>query len=462
MRSLAWLALLSFGCTPPQETPAEKGKPTFTTPEVKPVAPRQLLSETGLQLLWPTVGDWIFVANEQNPSVRALSADGGAPHPVAGPIDAFTSWRDVFLAWEPAAAGVNGKALVAWTPTRGARRLSASTSPNDGYLPGVAVSSDGRWVAWLDKPASDGATADLVTARVDGAMPTRAFQGVHFATKGLSTAFAPCGGSRFCVVHAAAGDTTATFSVVDASSGAIHDVQTGVTSGVDVAGAVALVAGPAGQWLFPTDGHAAVEVPDLDETAVFFVSAAGDAAFYRATNGDLRRIDLQPGAKPVTLQTGVRFLLALVSDGNRLVYCTPTALLVTPLDPGGAATLLDPHFGDLGSSRWTPSGIAFTPDGQSVLWIDSVQRLNLSALDGSGARTLLTDADGFLPLADGLLLAAQQENGSGSPLDLLFVDPASGNTATIALGAQLPVATQHRLAWLDGSYGKIGLWDLRY
>jgi hypothetical protein len=443
--------MTDLGVPPPVDAAVMDAAPVDFGP---PLTGTMRLAEDGLSLQGSTLDDWVFVSDPVN-GLRAVPAGGQAPVALSTLAANNYAQRGVEVIFESPPSGA-GHMLSVWTPSAGLHRLSSGNASD--YPASPVVSTDGQWVAWLDKLASDGTTGDFTVARADGTGVHVVYPGLRIGVNGCYTTLAECGGSRFCVTRCAAGDQHATYSVVDAAAGTAVDVKTGVTSGVDHTDAVAIVFAADGVWFFPSDGRPAVQPVGIDANTTWWVG--GDSVFYRSMLGGVERIDLQSGATPIDLQSGATFVLALNPDGVNLVYCTPTQLFGAPLQPGDNV-LLDDNFTGLGSTDWTYRGWAFSSDGQSWLYMNNKSELRRAPLDGSGALVLLQKASGFLPLPDGRVLA---ERLAGPMMyDVLWIDPASGAASQPLLSsvAQTAVANR-RLAWLVPSGSTVQLWDATF
>jgi hypothetical protein len=404
----------------------DAGNPDLLEPEPPDLAPAGTSLISGQVHLLPlTVGDWLFVADSANEKITALPPNGGAP------VELGITWY---------VGEAHDSLVFFWDLPNHLHVFDVSGQLHDlssGAADYARLSSDGQFVGFIDN--SSLTQGDLVVVRTDGTGSKTLYsaQPTQYTSTQCSAFIGACGGSTFCLSHCEMGDTTRRLAVYDAATDTTTELGTGF--GYVRLGDGALVANQGSQpMMLRTDGSPGFALPDFDFTGNSFFTPT--TFFYQSPSNELKRVEVA-GGTPVVLQTGLRLLLAQTAD--LLVYCTPTELYQTPLQPGPAVRT-DDTFRDFG---YVDYGAApdFTVDGKANLYVDSTATLRLAPLDGSGARSLGTGVRGFRALDGGRVLV---EDGSvNDGLNLKIVDENGTLQQPIVTGAELTVAAAHRAAW---------------
>lgn len=332
MRRLLPLLLVAAGCgnssTIPREIPYQP--PPYTAP------PDMALPGTT-----PPTGD--VGANETQllkaPDVRPLGVDyghnaywvtegsgGGAvwtaslDYPQSARVvmprtTLVTFTRDVILGWNT----VRGASATTTTLVTNRLYPSGYATIATNAVPGIAA-TDGEWLAFADGLSSDGTSADIYLSKVDGSARTRVLTAVN-----VGAGCVPQLELSYRMVVAStcsAGGTSATISLVDATTAAVTTLKSGVLPGFQHRGSLFLFNDATASYY--TIGQSSNAVAVMLDKPLQLPVMAGKMLVY-AVGKQLRGVDtMSYGAVPrdVALLPDAPVQLVASPDGAQIAYWT--------------------------------------------------------------------------------------------------------------------------------------------
>ncbi len=179
---------------------------------------KQLVVGDTLVLEGVTSDGFAIYADTTAATLNAVPIVGGNPIAI-GPTDAggpaVQVTGSVVFNWTAVNQTTGSATLTIWTSAHASQKLSTSSQAPSGFE-SATVSADGTLVAFYDSLSSDGNTANIDVASVDGATaPTVVASGINIGDTACFPSFAFAGSTIFAVYPPSAGDAGAP----DASTG---------------------------------------------------------------------------------------------------------------------------------------------------------------------------------------------------------------------------------------------------
>ncbi|MDB4968211.1 MAG: hypothetical protein JWN44_3900, partial [Myxococcales bacterium] len=331
--------------------------------------------------------------------------------------------------------------LLAWNSVRGTSTTSTSlatygNNSNGGSaavaysaVPGIAATEAG-WIAFADGLSADGNSADIYLAKTDGTARTRIAAAISVAAACRpQLAF----NYRTLVISAcASGTTSATVSSVDATTGVVTTIKSGVLPGLQRVATFFLFNDATTSYYTYGTGATAIDKP------LQLPVLAGKNVVY-AVGRQLRAFDpsmYTPLPHDVALLADAPVQLVASPDGTQLAYWTHAGeyhdLALVTISTG----VVRPLRSDFAALA------GFTDDSSNLLLLDNVDSSHAGALvavplSGAPTRTLAASVTQVAPARASKILFT--ETGRDH-ISLLRLADVASDAAVVTLAKDVDVA----------------------